>query len=148
MKSTILVVTASLFFLYSCSQDIPNSKVPSVVLNTVQAKFGSANKIEWEKKNNLYEAEFKKDSIDYVVYINPSGKLVMYKMDIKENELPAAVSMTISTEYVGYKIDDAEKIEKDGITYYQVELEGKGKEDLKLNFSADGKLTPGMNYLK
>ena len=143
MKSTILVVTASLFFLYSCSQDIPNSKVPSVVLNTVQAKFGSANKIEWEKRNDLYEAEFKRDSIEYAVYVDPAGKLVMYKMDIKENELPAAVSLIISTEYIGYKIDDAEKIEKDRVTYYQVELEGKGKKDLKLHFSADGKLAPG-----
>ena len=142
MKSIILVVTGSLFFLYSCSQDIPNSKVPSVVLNTVQAKFGSVNKIEWEKKNDLYEAEFKKDSIEYAVYIDTAGKLVMYKMDIRENELPAAVSLTISTEYIGYKIDDAEKIEKDGVTWYEVELEGKGKKDLKLNFSADGKFVP------
>jgi len=148
MKNTILVVTASLFFLYSCSQDIPNSKVPSVVLNTVQAKFGSANKIEWEKKNNLFEAEFKMDSIEYVVYVDPAGKLVMYKMDIKENELPTAVSLAISTEYIGYKIDDAEKIEKDGVTCYQVELEGKGKKDLKLNFSAEGKLAQEMNYFK
>ena len=148
MKSTILVVTASLFFLYSCSQDIPNSKVPSVVLNTVQAKFGSANNIEWEKKNDLYEAEFKKDSIEYAVYIDLAGKLVMYKIDIKENELPAAVSSIVHTEYVGYKIDDAEKIEKDGVTYYEVKLEGKRKKDLKLNFSADGKLAPEMSYLK
>ena len=148
MKSTILVVTASLFFLYSCSQDIPNSKVPSVVLNTVQAKFGSANKIEWEKKNDLYEAEFKKDSIEYAVYIDLAGKLVMYKIDIKENELPAAVSSIVHTEYVGYKIDDAEKIEKEGVTWYEVELEGKGKKDLKLNFAADGKFVPEMSYLK
>jgi len=148
MKSTILIVTASLFFLYSCSQDISNSKVPSVVLNTVQAKFGSANKIEWEKKNDQYEAEFRMDSIDYAVYVDAAGKLVMYKMDIKENELPAAVSLIIRTEYIGYKIDDAEKIEKDGITYYQVELEGKGKKDIKLNFTADGKLAPEMSYFK
>ena len=72
------------------------------------------------------------------------GKLVMYKMDIKENELSAAVSSIIRTEYIGYKIDDAEKIEKDGVTYYEVELEGKGKKDLKLNFSADGKLLQGL----
>ncbi len=148
MKSTILVVTASLFFLYSCSQDIPNSKVPSVVLNAVQAKFGNANKIEWERKDNLYEAEFKMDSVEYAVYIDPTGKLVLHKMDIKENELPATVSSIIRTEYIGYKIDDAKKIEKDGIAYYEVELEGKGKKDLKLNFSADGKLTPAMSYFK
>ena len=148
MKGITLVVTASLFSLYSCSQDIPADKVPSVVLNAVQAKFGNAVKIEWEKKNNLYEAEFKMDSTEYAVYIDPAGKLVMHKLDIKENELPAAVLTIISTEYVGYKIDDAEKVEKDGVTYYQVELEGKGKKDLELIFSADGKLATQMSYLK
>jgi len=148
MKFLTLVVTASLFSLSSCSQDIPADKVPSVVLNTVQSKFGNAVKIEWEKKNNLYEAEFKMDSIDYSVYVDPAGRLVMHKQDIKENELPAAVSTIISTEYNGYKIDDAEKVIKDGIIYYQVELEGKGKKDLELVFSADGKPAPQMNYLK
>ena len=148
MKCIALVVTASLFSLWSCSQDIPADKVPSVVLNTVQTKFGTASKIEWEKKNNLYEAEFKKDSIEYAVYIDSAGKLVMHKLDINENELPTGVSAIIGAQYVGYKIDDAEKIEKDGVTYYQVELEGKGKKDLELVFSADGKITTIINYLK
>jgi len=148
MKCLTLVATASLFSLYSCSQDIPASKVPSVVLNTVQAEFGNAIKIDWEKKNNLYEAEFKKDSTEYAAYIDSAGKLLMYKLDIKENELPAAVSAAIHTEYIGYEIDDAEKIEKDGITYYQVELEGKGKKDVELVFSTDGKLATQINYLK
>ena len=148
MKWFALIVTASLFSLCSCSQDISADKVPSVVLNTVQTKFGTAGKIEWEKKKNLYEAEFKTDSIEHAVYIDPAGKLVMYKLDIKENELPAAVATIISTEYSGYKIDDTEKVEKDGIIYYQVELEGKGKKDLELVFSADGKLATQINYLK
>jgi uncharacterized membrane protein YkoI len=144
MKCTILVIV-SLFSLYSCSQNIPARKVPSVVLNTVQTKFATVNKIEWEKKKALYEAEFKMDSIEYAVYVDPAGKLVMYKIDIKESELPAAVSTVIRTEYIGYRIDDAEKIEKEGIAYYQVELEGKGKKDIKLIFSTDGKLVPEVN---
>lgn len=148
MEWISLVVTASLFSLCSCSQDIQADKVPSVVLNTVQTKFGTAGKIGWEKKKNLYEAEFKMDSIEYAVYIDPAGKLVMYKLDIQETELPVTVSTIISTEYIGYKIDDAEKVEKEGIIYYQVELEGKGKKELELVFSADGQLVTEMNYLK
>jgi len=148
MKYFTLIVSVSLFSLWSCSQDIPADKVPSVVLNTVQAKFGNAAKIEWEKKNNLYEAEFKMDSIDYSVYIDPAGKLVMQKQDVKKNELPAALSTVIRTEYNDYKIDDVEKVVKDGVIYYQVELEGKGKKDLELVFTADGKPALQMNYLK
>lgn len=146
MKFTILIVV-SLFSLYSCSQDIPASKVPSVVLNTVQTKFANANKIEWEKKKALYEAEFKVDSIEYAVYVDSAGKLIMYKVDIREDELPAAVAAIIRTEYTGYKIDDVEKIDKEGVLYYEIELDGKGKKDLELVFAADGKLFTELNYL-
>lgn len=148
MTWILLIGIASLFSLCSCSQDIPADKVPSVVVNTLQAKFGAPGKIEWEKKNTLYEAEFKMDSTEFAVYIDPAGKLVMSKLDIKENELPPAVATILSTEYTGYKIDDAEKVEKDGIIYYQVELEAKGRKDLELVFSADGKLSTQINYLK
>ena len=146
MKSVILIV-ASLFSLYSCSQDIPPRKVPSVVLNTVQTKFVNASNIEWEKKKAFYEAEFKMDSIEYAVYVDSAGKLIMYKMDSRQEELPAAVSAAIRTEYIGYKIDDVERIEKDGIIYYEIELDGKGKKDLELVFSAVGKLVTELNYL-
>ena len=111
MKRVIFIVV-SLFSIYSCSQDIPARKVPSVVLNTVQTRFVNADKIEWEKKKALYEAEFKMDSIEYAVYVDSAGKLIMYKVDVAEDELPAAVTGTIRTEYIGYKIDDVEKIEK------------------------------------
>ena len=147
MKSIILIAV-SLFSLYSCSQDIPDRKVPSVVLNTVQTRFVNANKIEWEKKKALFEAEFKMDSIEYAVYVDSSGKLIMYKMDIREDELPAAVATTIATQYNGYKIDDVEKIEKDGIIYYEIELDGKGKKALELVFSADGKLVTELDHLR
>ena len=144
----ITLIVVSLFSIYSCSQDIPVSKVPSVVVNTVQAKFGNAGQVVWEKKNKLYEAEFKMDSIEYAVYVDPAGKLIMQKMDIQENELPAAVSEVIRTGYAGYGIDDVAKIERDGISYYEVELEAKGKKDLELVFSSDGKLATEMNYFK
>ena len=117
-------------------------------MNTVQTKFVNANKIEWEKKKALFEAEFKMDSIEYAAYVDSSGKLIMFKMDIREDELPAAVAATVRTQYIDYRIDDVEKIEKDGITYYEIELDGKGKKGLELLFSADGKLVTDLNYLK
>ena len=62
MRYSILMLV-TLFSLYSCSQDIPARKVPSVVLNTVQSRFGNAGKVEWDRQVSGYEAEFKMDSI-------------------------------------------------------------------------------------
>lgn len=147
MKSAILLMTVISVSLVSCGQDIPASKVPSVVQNTVQAKFVNAVKIEWEKKNNFYEAEFDIDKTDYKVHVDASGKLLICKTDMKVSELPAAITSAISSEHGGYEIDDADKLDKDGTIYYQVELDAKGKKDKRLVYTADGKLAQNITYM-
>lgn len=147
MKSMILFMTAVAVSLVSCSQDIPADKVPSVVQNTIQWKFANAVDIEWEKKSNFYEAEFDIANIDYKAHIDAAGKLIVYKMDMNVTELPAAIATAISSEHPGYKIDDAEKLEKDGTTYYQVELDAKGKKDEMLVFTVDGKPAQNITYM-
>lgn len=146
MKLMILFAAVSLSLL-ACGQDIPACKVPSIVQNTVQTTFTNTGSIEWEKKNNVYEAEFDKDNTEYTAYLDAGGKIIAYKLDIKENELPAAVTAVITRDYTGYRIDDAAKIQKDGITFYRVELEAKGKRDKKLFLSQDGKIAPPISYI-
>ena len=147
MKTIILVVTATAISLTSCGQEIPASKVPSVVQNTIQSKFTGAVDVEWEKEKDFYEAEFKVATVEYKAHIDGAGKLMAYKTDIKENEMPGAVTTAISTGHPGYKIDDVEKLEKDGITYYQVELDSKGTKDLHLVYAADGNLAANIEYM-
>ena len=148
MKSIILLITVASVSLVSCGQDIPASKVPSVVQNTVQSNFASAVDIEWEKKNNFYEAEFDIDKIDYKAHVDASGKLMSCKISMKVSELPAVITTAISNEHTGYEIDDADKLEKDGATYYQVELDARGKKDKQLVYTADGRLAQNITYIK
>ena len=147
MKLILLGMAASMS-LVSCAQNISAKKVPSVVQNTVQAKFANASDIEWEKKSNLYEAEFNMGTVEYTALIDANGKLVVYKSNMMEKDLPAAVSAAITREHSGYTIDDLEKVEKEGITYYQVELEASGKKDMELVFSTDGSIASGISYIK
>ncbi len=147
MKSIILLITVASVSLVSCGQDIPASKVPSVVQNTVQSKFANAVDIEWEKKSNFYEAEFDIDKIDYKAHVDASGKLMGCKIDMKVSELPAVITTAISNEHTGYEIDDADKLEKDGTIYYQVELDAKGKKDKQLVYTTDGKPAQNITYM-
>lgn len=146
MKSLSLFITALSTTLISCAQDIPASKVPSVVQNTLQSTFSNAAKIEWEKKGNLYEAEFEIDNTEYTAHIEASGKLLVYKVDIAATELPAAITQAIARDHAGYQLDDADKLVKDGTTYYQVELEAKGKKDVKVVYAANGQAAT-INYM-
>lgn len=148
MKTISLLIAAVSISVSSCAQDIPTSKVPSVVQNTVQAKFANATNTEWEKKNNFYEAEFKINKIEYTVYIDSTGKLVKHKMDMEVKDLPSAIIAAIGRDHAGYEIDEAEKLEKDGVIYYQVELEKKGEKDKELVFSSTGAIAAGIIYMK
>jgi len=122
----------------ACSQDVDPGKVPSVVVNALQSKFTAATKVDWEKKKTMYEAEFRQDSVEYTVEIDGSGNITRQKQDLTPAQLPQAIQQAISSQYKDYTVDDAEKLEIKGVTSYQVELESRGKKDLKLVFDASG----------
>jgi len=126
--------------LTACSQDIPASKIPSLVLNTVLTKFPGASNIEWEKKKNYYEAEFKIDSVEHQLDIDADGHLLQQKKELHKSEIPVEIKQTVQSNYPEYKIDDADLIDKNGKLVYELELEARGKKDKKIYCTADGKL--------
>src|SRR5690606_14144625 len=113
--------------------------------NAFKAKFPAATGLEWEKKGTRYEAEFHVNRIDHKAIFSETGQLEKYKHDIRAAELPEAVRNTINTNYKDYRIDDAERLEKDGVTFYQVELDGE-PQDQKLIFTKDGKVDNSETY--
>ncbi|MGB8193452.1 MAG: PepSY-like domain-containing protein [Chitinophagaceae bacterium] len=118
---------------------IAHEKIPSVVLNTLKAQYPITNHVVWEKDHDLYEADVRiNDSTEVTICIDETGKLVMQKYDIPGAELPAPVVAAISAKYKEYAIEEAERLERAGRTYYQVELDHTRKKDLNLVFLPDG----------
>ena len=146
MKLIMFCVATIGISLTSCSQHIAPGKVPSVVKNAVQAKHPAATNVDWEKHNDLYEAEFAVDSQEVTMRVDAAGKIIMQKQDVTPNELPAPVFAVISGQYKAYVLDDAEKIEKNGTIYYQVELDGTRKKDVLLVLDANGRVQSDMPY--
>src|SRR5690554_7865816 len=80
------------------AQDIPQSEVPSVVLNTFKKEFPKAVDIEWEKKGEQFNVEFELGwSVDYEAWFSADGKLIRYTEDIPAKDLPSAVKNTITS---------------------------------------------------
>ena len=148
MKSIILSIGFLTIFLSSCnSQDNASQKVPSIILNTLNAKFPNNTDVDWEKKGDLYEAEFNdSDNTEITVQIHELGNLVTQKQEIAISKLPLTLTSIIKNQYKDYKIDGAKKLEKDGKTYYLLELDGKGKIDQKLIFTPEGKEEKGFSF--
>lgn len=148
MKATLLIVSALALTAVSCQgQSVSASKVPSVVVNKVQQAYPGAKDIDWKKSKENFEAEVKtSDSTEVDVVLNSSGNVIMEKHEIKISDIPAEVSTGITALYKDYMIDEVEKVTKNGVVYYQVELEAKGKKDVNVVFNSNGKQEKSMTY--
>ena len=71
---------------------------------------------------NKFEVEFEEGTTEHAAVLDASGKVLMLKQEIALTELPAAVSNTLKQTHKGYDLDEAEKIDHNGTTYYEVEL--------------------------
>ena len=139
MKIWLVIFYAVGLTFSADAQEIPQSQVPSVILNAFQGKFANATDVEWETKGELYKAEFDVNKRGHDVWIDKTGKITKHKEDFPKKDLPQAVQQQITNEFKAYKLDDADKIEMDGKIFYQVELDGTS-DDRKVLFSADGKV--------
>ena len=146
MKKLFVVMIPLLMALSSCAQDINQSLVPSVVVNAFQQKFPKASDVEWEKKGELYEVEFDLGLKDHKALIDATGKIVKHKEEISTVELPAAVKETLQKGFPQHKIDDAKRIESEGVVIYKVEVENAA-EERKIYLDANGKIVePKVSY--
>jgi uncharacterized membrane protein YkoI len=146
MKFFALTMVFSVYSLASFAQkDVDASEVPAAVQDAFTAEFADATDVEWEMKDNQYEAEFDKNDTDYHVLFDASGQMISQKQEIEETELPAEVATAIQQDYPDFKVDDVEKLTRDGETYYQVELEKFLRDEEKV-YSADGQLRDDVSY--
>lgn len=145
-------------FLLSCllaspvfAGSIKESQVPVKVKAYVATYYPQATAIEWdyEKDEDIYEAEFKINRLEYKLEITPEGILHASKEDIPVSALPAAVTKHIETTYPGYKIVGANKKVKGKKVVFDVGIKGKdasGRSRYRnIYFDGEGNLlhTPG-----
>jgi len=121
-----LISALSLFSTFALqAQDLPQSAVPALVINTLQQQFQPPANVEWEKKGELYEAEFGRGTKDNHVWLDASGKVLKHSEEMKENELPAAVKSAITRQYGKSRLEDIDKIEESGKITYKMEVKNK-----------------------
>ncbi|HEV7380090.1 MAG TPA: PepSY-like domain-containing protein [Dyadobacter sp.] len=138
MKTNILSALMMLCAFGGFAQDIPSNSVPSVVMNVFKQKFPKATDVEWERKGELYKVEFEIGRKEHAVWINGAGNVEKHKLDISNSDLPAAVKTAIASEYKGYRINDAERLDAGGKVTYKVEVK-KGAEDMDTFFDEQGR---------
>lgn len=133
----MLIATAMVmaFGLTACAQ----TNIPEKVKSAFVQKFPGAKSVKWEKENDAeYEAEFKRDGQEMSASFDPEGNWLETEMEIKVKDLPAAVSHTLATEFDGYEVEEAEKIQTPTRSdLYEVEIE-KNHDTWEVQITADG----------
>lgn len=136
MKKIFFAVLLMAGFTFGASAQLKldEKDVPSQVLSSFKTNFPNAKDIEWKKKDNKFKVEFEIGNDDHIAAFDGAGKLLMKGVQIRFADMPAAVATAAKS--VNRKLDDVYKIEKDGVTLYKVEFEGKPEKTVI--YSADG----------
>ncbi|MDR2969253.1 MAG: PepSY-like domain-containing protein [Tannerellaceae bacterium] len=117
----------------------PASSASSVaaIQTAFSNRFPGARDVEWKVSHGVYEIDFEINDTDYEAWYDSEARLLMYKHDIANGELPKAVSSAAASDYPGYVLDEAEKVYKGNITGYYLDLE-KGKDEAHAFYGEDG----------
>ncbi len=136
MKKTVTMLSLLVgFTVMSFAQSTPTK-----VKEAFNAKFPNAKSVEWDKENDSeWEAEFKLNGIEYSANFSSNGNWKETEHEVKVSELPKAVVNTLSNEFSGYEIEDAEMVETPEFTGYEVEIE-KGEETMEVVLDHSGKV--------
>lgn len=123
------------------AKDIPQSLVPSVIVNKFQQSYPNARDIEWEMKGEVYEVEFELGwpKVEHEILYDLKGNVLLHKQDIAQSDLPAQVSRKIHTEYPDYKVKKISKIESRGKTIYKMTVKTY-KQKWKLELDSKGNI--------
>ncbi|SFB73395.1 Putative beta-lactamase-inhibitor-like, PepSY-like [Flexibacter flexilis DSM 6793] len=140
-KLKISVLLLGLAANAAWAKDIPQSKVPSVIVNNFQQNFPKASGIEWEQDGQLFKVEFEIGMFgtDHDAWYDQTGKLVKHKEEINKTDLPAKVQASLSKNFANFKTEEAQKMTENEKVTYVVEVEKKS-EEWKVSFDADGNI--------
>lgn len=145
MKTFILASLIALFTVStSFAGDIKESQVPSAVKNYVRANHPKATAVEWDfdKSEASYEADFEIEGLEYELILSPSGELLYGEMDILLVDVPAMIKDYIASNYPGYDVTNAQKIQKGDSVKYEVSMVKTGPNGQKkyknIYFDQDG----------
>jgi len=142
MKKVALFISGLLFVSAASAQKISPDIVPQVVVDAYKAKFSIAEKTSWEIDYDKYVADFSVGKNDFSAKFDKDGKWLETDTYIKPSDLPKNILKEVQKKYgelSAYKIEDAEKVEKEKETTYELEVK-RGEDTYLLEYAENGDL--------
>ena len=70
----------------------PFKHIPEKVKEALHLQFPEALNVEWETKNDVYEAVFYRNEIEFIAKISEDKGVIEYKQNLKLDELPVRIT--------------------------------------------------------
>jgi len=139
MKKIIVLLSACLLIsLMGYTQKITPDKVPTPVKQAFAKKFPAATDVKYEMEKKDYEINFKDKGVEMSANFDATGKWLETETEIKETDLPKAVSASVAKNFAGFKISEVAKTETPGKgLIYEMDLK-KDNEGYEVQFSPKG----------
>ncbi|HEY6162733.1 MAG TPA: hypothetical protein VI112_16000 [Bacteroidia bacterium] len=131
MKNLLFVSAALLVSLgaYAQEKKIDEKDVPAPVMAKFKAFNGDMTKAKWEMDGNKYEAEFKgADKKKMSITYSAEGNILEKEWEMKKGEMPKNVQDSLAKFFPGAKVNECEKLDKNGLVVYECELMMKDKD--------------------
>lgn len=150
MKKYVIWLLTGLAALctFACNDGHDGYTAPEAAREALATRYPDAARVSWKSKNGYAVADFERPDkqlpggrSDCKAWFDPAGQWYMTEQEIAFGALPEAVrSAFAATEYASWRIDDTERIERNGLeTIYVIECEQRETE-IELYYTADGKL--------
>ncbi len=137
MKKTVLSLIMGGLFLIAFGQD---AKPPKEVQEAFSKKFSNVQSPKWEQEENEWEAEFKLNGTELSASFDKAGTWLETETEISKKDVPAKIIDVVNKKYEGWKLKEAEQIEKPGYKGYEIELE-QGENVTEIQVSDAGVIT-------
>jgi hypothetical protein len=106
------------------AQDLYTSEIPSNVLATIQSKvayFDLDDADRYEEGGDItYEINFKIDGKKHHFRVSEKGRLLKFRKELKDSEVPAPILDMIRTNYGDLDLDRSKYVEEPGKTIYMI----------------------------
>ncbi|WP_243409449.1 SdiA-regulated domain-containing protein [Pontibacter virosus] len=141
MKHTYLwaMVLVAGTTLSSCDQIWSARNVPDAVKVKFVESYPTIKRVDWDRMDSLYEAEFEISGRERKALFLEDGTLLSYTEEIEQQYLPKSVVAKLQQEFNNYKIEEVHRVQENNMTSFVVELE-KGTRDIWLRYNEAGEL--------
>lgn len=136
----VLLGLCGLLFV-SCDDDDDNVKVvDEAVQITFQQLYPNTPVSAWEVEMGLYKADFVLNNSHAEAWFKPDGTWVKTETDVLPADLPLEVKDFVSQNYPNFYVEEADWIDTPDRSFYELELDAPGANDVYVWLLPDGTL--------